>query len=75
MRAIASDPDYALAHHNLGVLLDLYLHRPAEALQHYERYQELIAEPDATVGRWIIDLQRRVGRNEDAARLAQEDGA
>lgn len=75
LRALETDPDYALAHHNLGVLLDLYLHRPAEALQHYQRYQELSAEPDATVGRWIIDLQRRVGSNADAAQLAQEDGA
>lgn len=75
LRAIATEPDYALAHHNLGVLLDLYLHRPAEALQHYQRYQELLAEPDAAVGRWIIDLQRQVGSNEEAARLAQEDGA
>jgi tetratricopeptide (TPR) repeat protein len=74
LRALESDPDYALAHHNLGVLLDLYLHRPAEALQHYQRYQELAVEPDATVGNWIIDLQRRVGANEDAARLAQGDG-
>jgi len=75
LRAIATEPNYALAHHNLGVLLDLYLHRPAEALQHYQRYQELLAEPDAAVGRWIIDLQRRVGSNEEAAQLAQEDGA
>jgi tetratricopeptide (TPR) repeat protein len=74
LRAIETDPSYALAHHNLGVLLDLYLHRPAEALQHYQRYQELLAEPDAVVGRWIIDLQRRVGGNEDAAQLAQGDG-
>jgi len=75
LRALETDPDYALAHRNLGVLLDLYLHRPAEALQHYQRYQELSAEPDATVGRWIIDLQRRVDTNADAAQLAQEDGA
>ena len=75
VRAIETDPMYALAHHNLGVLLDLYLHRPAEALQHYQRYQELLAEPDAAVGRWIIDLQRRLGTNEDTARLAQDDGA
>jgi len=74
LRALEADPSYALAHHNLGVLLDLYLHRPAEALRHYQRYQELVVEPDATVGNWIIDLQRRVGANADAARLAQGDG-
>jgi tetratricopeptide (TPR) repeat protein len=72
-RALATDPDYALAHYNLGVLLDVYLRRTAEALEHYELYQASLAEPNETVGRWIIDLKRRVG-NGGAARIAQEDG-
>jgi tetratricopeptide (TPR) repeat protein len=72
-RALETDPGHALAHYNLGVLLDVYLRRPAEALEHYERYQGSLAEPNETVGRWIIDLRRRVGNNE-AARVAQEDG-
>ena len=75
LRSIESDPNYALAHHNLGVLLDLYLHRPADALPHYRRYQDLLAEPDAAVGRWIIDLERRVGVVDETPRVAQEDGA
>jgi tetratricopeptide (TPR) repeat protein len=72
-RALATDPEHALAHYNLGVLLDVYLRRTAEALEHYERYQASLAEPNETVGRWIIDLRRRVG-NGEAARVAQEDG-
>lgn len=75
LRALEAAPAFALAHRNLGILLDLYLQRPSEALQHYRRYQELTAEPDAIVGRWIIDLERRVGAGDDAARLAQGDGA
>ncbi len=74
LSAIENDPAYALAHHNLGVLLDLYLYRPAEALNHYRRYQDLLAEPDAAVGRWIIDLERRVGVVDETTRVAQEDG-
>ena len=27
MKAVTADPDYALAHYNLGVLNDLYLQR------------------------------------------------
>lgn len=73
-RALATDPGHALAHYNLGVLLDVYLRRSAEALEHYEAYQGTLAEPNETVGRWIIDLRRRVG-NGSAARVAQEDGA
>lgn len=75
LRAIETDPDYVLAYYNLGVLLDLYLKRPSEALENYERYQELQTEPDETVGRWIIDLRRRLGVTETAQRVAQEDAS
>jgi len=73
-RAIATDPQYLLAYYNLGVLLDLYLHRPAEALEYYELYQNSLGEPDQKVGRWIIDLRRRLGATDNAARVAQGDG-
>ena len=73
-RAIETDPQYLLAYYNLGVLLDLYLHRPAEALEYYELYQNSLGEPDQKVGRWIIDLRRRLGAADNAARVAQEDG-
>jgi hypothetical protein len=53
------------------VLLDIYLRRTAEALEHYESYQSTLAQPNETVARWIIDLRRRVG-NGEAARVAQE---
>jgi Tfp pilus assembly protein PilF len=72
-RALETDPDHALAHYNLGVLLDIYLRRTAEALEHYEAYQASLAQPDETVGRWIIDLRRRAG-NGGAARVAQGEG-
>ena len=71
-RALATQPGHALAHYNLGVLLDLYLHRQAEALEHYEQYQQSLSEPDAAVGRWIIDLRRRLGVAENASRVAVE---
>ncbi|HLF11278.1 MAG TPA: tetratricopeptide repeat protein [Gammaproteobacteria bacterium] len=74
-RAIETAPSHALAHYNLAVLLDLYLRRQAEALEHYEFYQSSLAEPDEAVGRWIIDLRRRLGVSDDASRVAQEDGA
>jgi Tfp pilus assembly protein PilF len=73
-RALATNPEHALAHYNLAVLLDIYLRRTAEALAHYEAYQASLAEPNETVGRWIIDLRRRVGNGGDAARVAQGDG-
>lgn len=73
-RAIESDPGYALAHYNLGVLLDLYLRREAEALEQYEAYQMLMPAPDDEVGRWVVDLRRRLGIADDAARVARDGG-
>lgn len=60
-QALALDPDYALAWRNRGVLLDLYLGRPAEALECYERYLELVGGMDADqqVARWVAELRLR----------------
>jgi Tfp pilus assembly protein PilF len=73
-RALAADPEHTLARYNLGVLLDVYLRRPNEALEQYELYQGSLNEPDANVAKWIVDLKRRVGNNDKAARVAQGDG-
>jgi len=74
-RALERRPDYALALYNLGVLLDLYMQRPAEALECYEAYQEAAAEPDERVARWIVDLRRRVPEEASSARLARGDAS
>jgi len=69
-RAIDADPDYALAHFNLGVLNDLYLQRLESALEHFERYQEL-GGGDERVEKWIVDLKRRVEANQRAANVTE----
>lgn len=53
-------PDYGDAHRNLGILLDLYLHQPDEALVHYRKAQALQEEPDRQLAGWIVDLERRL---------------
>jgi tetratricopeptide (TPR) repeat protein len=70
MKAVTASPDYALAHYNLGVLNDLYLHRLDAALQHYERYQELAGE-DEQVTKWIVDLKRRLGVAQSTANVTE----
>ncbi|PTQ88178.1 tetratricopeptide repeat protein [Agitococcus lubricus] len=60
-QALTISPKYAKAHFNLGVLADLYLQDLPFALQHYEAYQALQTKPDATVAKWIVDLQKRTG--------------
>jgi tetratricopeptide (TPR) repeat protein len=68
-RALALDGEYADAHLNLGILLDLYLQQPEEALRHYERYREIRPDDAARVEPWITDLRRnglRRGQERDS---------
>jgi tetratricopeptide (TPR) repeat protein len=67
-RALAGDPGNAIAHLNLGILLDLYLQRPSDALDHYKQYQATRDEPDEQVARWIVDLERRTRAAERVAK-------
>lgn len=73
LKALAENPDYALAHYNLGVLYDLYQQQPATAVQHYERYVALSADGEQPpVDKWIADLRRRIG---EPAKAAQAEGS
>lgn len=58
-KALELDPDFAPAHANLGILLDLYLQDPSGALEHYERYQALQGGNDKEAAMWIADLRKR----------------
>ncbi|MCA0893315.1 tetratricopeptide repeat protein [Microbulbifer agarilyticus] len=53
-------PDFAMGHRNLGILFDLYLHKPEQALHHYREAQALEAEEDRMLKGWIMDLERRL---------------
>ncbi len=70
LKAVTADPDYPLAHYNLGVLYELYLQRLDDALQHFERYQDLVGE-DKQVEKWITDLRRRVAASQRTANVAE----
>jgi tetratricopeptide (TPR) repeat protein len=63
-KALQFNSDYAIAHLNLGILLDLYLYDLPPALEQYEAYQSMIDKKDATVAKWIIDIKRRISKNE-----------
>jgi tetratricopeptide (TPR) repeat protein len=69
LKAVTASPDYALAHYNLGVLNELYLQRLDTALQHFERYQEIVGG-DEQVEKWITDLQRRVSASQRTANIS-----
>ena len=63
-QALKTDSSCAVAALNLGVLNDLYLGSPEEALRWYHQYQTQAAAlglgADAQVGKWITEVQRRL---------------
>ena len=58
-QALAASPEYAPAVLNLGVLLDLYLAEPTQALAQYEQYLALTPAGDAQVAKWVAELKNR----------------
>jgi tetratricopeptide (TPR) repeat protein len=64
--AIAADANFAPAHRNLGVVLDLYLGDPERALAELQRYQELSGE-EKPVSVWIAELRQRTGKKKPAS--------
>jgi len=75
--AIQCNPQDINSIYNLGVLLDLYLHDEAAALNHYQQYMARLGEQqDDTVKSWIVDLKRRVKveepKDEPAEAAAQQ---
>lgn len=65
--AIKYKPDYANAHLNIAVLYDIYLYDLDEAMRHYKKYQSLTDNGDKLVGKWVIDLERRISANNKKA--------
>jgi tetratricopeptide (TPR) repeat protein len=60
-KAIALNPKFASAYYNLGVLYDLYLNRPQEAVRFYQDYERL-AGKNETMDVWIMDLEKRAAQ-------------
>ena len=58
--ALAQWPDFAMGHRNLGILYDLYLHKPEQALHHYREAKALEEAEDRVLAGWIVDLERRM---------------
>ena len=63
LKALQINPNYALAHLNLGILYDTYLARPQDALLQYKQYQQLArqtnGQDELRVTAWIAELEAR----------------
>lgn len=60
-KALSVWPFHPDSHKNIAILYDLYMGKSAEALPHYEAYQQLLGGEDKQAASWIADLQRRLG--------------
>lgn len=58
--ALNLKPGLAASHLNLGLLNDLYLHRPQEALNQYREYQRLAGGDKLIVTAWIRELEAQL---------------
>ena len=56
--AIKADAKYANARLNLGILYDVYLKRPKDALEQYKEYQRLGGADDLRVLVWVADIEK-----------------
>ncbi|HZP11599.1 MAG TPA: tetratricopeptide repeat protein [Nevskiaceae bacterium] len=59
LKALQANPNYALAHLNLGILYDTYLGRPTDALMHYKQYQQLAGKDELRVAAWIAEIESK----------------
>jgi len=67
-RALELDPNDARTHRNFGVLLDLYVQKPAEALAQYESSLALAGGEDKQMSAWIAEIRQRLGAGQKSAR-------
>jgi len=63
---LAQWSQYAPLHLNLGILYELYLGQLDRGLYHYQQFQQYSEKPDKKVGKWIIDLERRLKQQKTA---------
>jgi Flp pilus assembly protein TadD len=59
-KGLQVSPDYRNLLLNTGILLELYLNAPQQALEYYQRYLEQVPD-DKQVQIWIADIKQRSG--------------
>jgi tetratricopeptide (TPR) repeat protein len=60
-RAILLQPNYQMAHLNMGILCDIYLQQPECAITHFEEYLKLAPDEGEKVSLWLADVRQRAG--------------
>lgn len=65
--AIKRWPSEPALSRNLGILYDLYLDQPAQALAAYQQALSLMSKPDKALKRWVKQLSRRTQQQSNKA--------
>lgn len=60
LKALALNPEHALAHYNIALLYDIYFQKIPQAYQHYLTYLNLIDYQDKDTVDWVEQLQYSV---------------
>ena len=63
-KAVKSNPEYAPAYFNLGLLYETHLNKPAEAIEAYRRHVTLGGEKGITARNAILRLQEKAGEKD-----------
>ncbi|WP_428309357.1 tetratricopeptide repeat protein [Hydrocarboniphaga sp.] len=56
-RALTAKADYAAPHLNLGILYDVSMRRPQDAIKEYREYQRIAGSDNLMVSVWIKELE------------------
>lgn len=62
LKAIDTNPDYAIAHYNVALLYDIYFQDIPEAIKHYKRYLEINKNQDRKTADWVAELENTLKR-------------
>jgi len=73
-KGIQLSPNDERLYINLGILYDLYLFRPAEAIEQYRNYLALQKGPNPKVEGWVIALDRSSGARKGGETKDQGSG-
>jgi tetratricopeptide (TPR) repeat protein len=73
-RALEQDPKNVTAHRNYGVLLDLYIQKPEDALVHYQNARDELTARSADGGpldAYIAEVKQRLAAMPKASEAAE----
>lgn len=70
--ALKANPNHSDTYLNLGILYDIYLGKLETAAKFYKKYQSMQHQPDSKVAGWLVDIERRIGKQQQQTAEAMQ---